>query len=55
MKSVMCYYKKRKRKKEGKKMVMRLTGKILGIVHHSLHPQLFKGLKTLVLIGVVTN
>ena len=26
-----------------------------GIVRHSLHPQLFKGLKTLVLIGVITN
>ena len=36
-------------------MVMRLRGKIFGIVRHSLHPQLFKGLKTLVLIGVITN
>ena len=36
-------------------MVMRLTGKIFGIVRHSLHPQLFKGLKALVLIGVITN
>ena len=36
-------------------MDMRLTGKILEIVRHSLHQQLFKGLETLVLIGVITN
>ena len=46
---------KKEKKKKGKKMVMTLTGKIFGGVHDSLHLRLFKGWKTLVLIGVITN
>ena len=54
MKSVMCYHKKRKRKKEGKngheayREDFRNSAPLFA-------PQLFKGLKTLVLIAVITN